>query len=90
MKYKQTNPSKIQENTIKEVKEINKTVQNLKMEIEVVKKTWTKGILEMENQGKKTETTDTSITKGIEDLGEKILRHRRFYWRKRFISHWKW
>jgi hypothetical protein len=39
MKYKQTNPSKIQENTIKEVKEINKTVQNLKMEIEVVKKT---------------------------------------------------
>jgi hypothetical protein len=33
----------------------------------------------MENQGKKTETTDTSITKGIEDLGEKILRHRRFY-----------
>jgi len=29
----------IQENTIKQVKEINKTVQNLKMEIEAIKKT---------------------------------------------------
>lgn len=31
----------IQENTIKQVKEINKTVQNLKMETEAIKKTQT-------------------------------------------------
>ena len=37
---------------------MNKTVQDLKMEIEAIKKTQTEGILEMENLGKKTETTD--------------------------------
>jgi hypothetical protein len=31
------------------VKEMNKTVQDLKMEIEAIKKTQTEGILEMEN-----------------------------------------
>ena len=43
-----------EENTIKQVKEINKTVQDLKMEIEAIKKTQTEGILEMENLGKRT------------------------------------
>ena len=47
----ETNKSlkEIQENTIKQVKEMNKTVQDLKMEIEAIKKTQTEGILEMEN-----------------------------------------
>jgi hypothetical protein len=31
---------------------MNKTVQDLKMEIETIKKTQTEGILEMENLGK--------------------------------------
>ena len=43
-------------------KEMNKTVQDLKMEIEAIKKTQTEGILEMENLGKRTGTTDASIT----------------------------
>jgi hypothetical protein len=41
----------IQENTIRQVKEINQTVQDKKMEIEAIKKTQTEGILEMENLG---------------------------------------
>lgn len=35
----------------KKVKEINKTVQDLKMEIEVIKETLTDRILDMENLG---------------------------------------
>ena len=45
----------MQENTIKQVKEINKTVQDLKVEIEAIKKTQTEGILVMENLGKEQE-----------------------------------
>jgi hypothetical protein len=41
---------------------MNKMVQDLKMEIEAIKKTQTEGILEMENLEKRTGTTDTSIT----------------------------
>ena len=43
----------IQENTIKQVKEVNKTVQDMKMKIEEIKKMQTEGILERENLGKK-------------------------------------
>ena len=39
-----------QENTIKQVMEINKTMQGLKLEIEAIKKTQTEGILEMKTQ----------------------------------------
>jgi predicted double-glycine peptidase len=57
---------KIQENTIKQVKEINKTVQDLKMEIKAVRKTQTEGILETENLGKKIGTKE--YREGREDL----------------------
>jgi hypothetical protein len=40
---------------------MNKIVQDLKMEIESMMKTQTEGILEMDNLGKKTVTTDPSI-----------------------------
>lgn len=46
-KYKE-----IQKNKIKRVKQMNKTVEDLKMEIEEIKKTQTEGILETENLGK--------------------------------------
>lgn len=62
----------IQENTIKLVKEMNKTVQDLKREIEAIMKTQTKGILEMENLGKRTGTTDRSITNRIQKMQERI------------------
>ena len=50
----------IQENTCKQMKEINKTVQDLKMKIKVIKKAQTQGILEKENLGKRTETAIAS------------------------------
>jgi hypothetical protein len=56
-KYKE-----IQENTIKQGKEMDKTVQDLKTEIEAIKRTQTEVIMVMENLGKRTETTDVSIT----------------------------
>jgi hypothetical protein len=44
------------------VKEMNKMVQDPKMEIETLKKIQMESTLEMENLGEKTGTTDTSIT----------------------------
>lgn len=41
------NTLKIQENTIKQAKEINQTVQELIIEIETIKKTQIEGILEV-------------------------------------------
>ena len=41
---------------------MNKTVQDLKMEIEAIKKTQSEGILEMKNLWKRTGTIHTSIT----------------------------
>lgn len=45
---------------MKQVMEINKTVQDLKMEAEAIKKTQTEGILEMEDLGKRTGTANAS------------------------------
>ena len=42
------------------------------MTIEAIKKTQRKGILEMENLGKRTGTTDTSITGRIQEIEERI------------------
>ena len=51
-----------QEKTIKQVME---TVKDLKIEMEAMKKTQTEGRLTRENLGKRTETTETSITNRI-------------------------
>ena len=56
-----------QEKTIKEVKE---TVQELKTEMEAMKKTQTKNRLDMENLGKRMETTESSITNRIQEVEE--------------------
>jgi hypothetical protein len=71
---KETNKSLkgIPENTIRQVKKISKTMQDLKVEIEAIKKTQTEEILEMEDLGKRTETTDASITNKIKEM-EKII-----------------
>ena len=58
-----------QEKTIKQVME---TVQELKTEMEAMKKTQTKGQLDMENLGKQTETTEASITSRIQEIEEQI------------------
>jgi len=43
----------IQGNTVKHVKETLKNVQDLKVEVEVIKKTQNEGIMEMANLGRK-------------------------------------
>ena len=56
LKEKMNNSLKeIQENIIKHVKKMNKTVQDLKMEIEAIKKIQTEAILQMKKLGKKQE-----------------------------------
>jgi hypothetical protein len=52
----------IQDNTIKQVKELNKAVQDLKVEVETQKKTQMEARLEMENQGKWSGIAGVSIT----------------------------
>jgi hypothetical protein len=54
------------------VKGINNSVLNLEVEIEAMKETQTEEILEMENLRKRTETTDTSITKRIQEMEDRI------------------
>jgi uncharacterized coiled-coil protein SlyX len=50
------------------VKELNKMVHDLKMEIEAIEKS----TLEMKNLGKRTEMTDASITHRIKSMEERI------------------
>ena len=61
----------IQKSTIKQVKEMNTTVPDLKKEIQAIKKTQTEGTLETENIGKRTVTTDASINNRIQEMKEK-------------------
>ena len=58
-----------QENAIKQVRE---TVQDMKNEMEVMKKIQTEGRLDTENLGKRTETTETSIANRIQEIEERI------------------
>ena len=55
--------------TIKHEEKINKSVQELKIEIEAIKKTQAEGILEMENLGKRTGARETSTTNRIQEPG---------------------
>ena len=51
---------------------MKKTVQDLKIKTEAIKKTQTKGILEMENLGKQRRTAYESITNRIQEMEERI------------------
>ena len=44
----------------------------MKVEMKAIKKTQTEGILEIENLGKGTGTTDDSITNRIQEMEERI------------------
>jgi chromosome segregation ATPase len=61
-----------QENTFKQVKELNKTIQDLKMEVETVKKLQRERTLEIENLRKKSGAIDVSITNRIQEIEERI------------------
>jgi predicted nucleic acid-binding Zn-ribbon protein len=54
------------------VKEWNKTIQNLKMEIETIKKSQGETSLEIENLGKRSGVIDASITNRIQEIEERI------------------
>jgi chromosome segregation ATPase len=53
--------------------EMNKTILDLKREIDTIKKTQSEAILEMETLAKKSETTDDSISNRIQEREERIL-----------------
>jgi cell fate (sporulation/competence/biofilm development) regulator YmcA (YheA/YmcA/DUF963 family) len=50
----------------------NKTIQDLKMEVETMKKTQRETILEIEILGKKSGTKDVSISNRIQEMEERI------------------
>jgi predicted nucleic acid-binding Zn-ribbon protein len=54
------------------VKEQNKTIQDLKMEIETIKKPQSQTTLEIENLGKRPGVIDASIPNRIQEIEERI------------------
>jgi prefoldin subunit 5 len=50
------------------VKEMNRTIQGLKMEIETIKKSQKETTLELENLGKRSGDIDASITNRIQEI----------------------
>jgi prefoldin subunit 5 len=54
------------------VKELNKTIQDLKMEIETIKKSQRETTLELEKLGKRLQIIDASITNRIQQTEERI------------------
>jgi hypothetical protein len=55
----------IQENTSKKVNVLNRAIQDLKVEVETIKKTQIEANMEMKNLGKRSEITDISIINRI-------------------------
>jgi hypothetical protein len=53
--------------------ELNKTIQNLKMEVETIKKTQSETTLESETLGKKSETIHVSISNRIQEMEERMV-----------------
>jgi len=62
----------LQEHRTKQEKEMNKTIQELKMEIETKKKTQREKTLEIENLGKGSGVISVSITNRIQEIEERI------------------
>ena len=54
------------------VVELNKIIQDLKIEVETIKKTQRETSLEIENLGKKSGAIDASITNRIQEIEERI------------------
>jgi predicted nucleic acid-binding Zn-ribbon protein len=51
---------------------LKKTIQDLKMEVETIKKSQTETTLEIENLGKKSGAIDVSISNRIKEMEERI------------------
>jgi uncharacterized coiled-coil protein SlyX len=54
------------------VKELNKTIKDLKMEVETIKKSQRETTQEIGNLGKRSGVIDASITNRIQEIEEKI------------------
>ena len=52
--------------------ELNKTIQDLKMEVKTMKKTQREATLEIETLGKKSGTKDVSISNRIQEMEKRI------------------
>ena len=52
--------------------DLNKTIQDLKIEVETIKKTQRERTLEIETLGKKSGTIDASISNRIQEMEERI------------------
>jgi chromosome segregation ATPase len=61
-----------QENTSKQMMEMNKTILELKREVDTIKKTQSEATLEIETPGKKSGTIDSSISNRIQEMEERI------------------
>jgi hypothetical protein len=57
---------------MKQAKEINETVQGLKIEMKAIKKSQTEGILVVESLGKRIGTTNANIINRIQEAEERI------------------
>jgi hypothetical protein len=71
------------------VKKINKIVQDMTVEIEAIKKTQTKGILEVENLGREQDIRQKWRQQNKRD-GRKTVRCRRYNRRNRYNSQRKY
>ena len=52
--------------------ELNKTIQDLKREVDTIKKTQSEATLEIETLGKKSGTIDVSISNRMQEMEERI------------------
>jgi hypothetical protein len=62
----------LKENTTKQVMELNKTIQDLKMEVETIKKIQRETTLEIEILGRKSGTKDVSISSTIQEMEQRL------------------
>jgi predicted RNase H-like nuclease (RuvC/YqgF family) len=62
----------LQENQTKQVMELNKNIQDLKREVDTIKKTQIETTLDIETLGKKSGTIDASISNRIQKMEERI------------------
>jgi predicted nucleic acid-binding Zn-ribbon protein len=56
----------------KQVMELNKTIQDIKREVDTIKKTQSKATLEIETLGKKSGSIDANISNRIQEMEERI------------------
>jgi chromosome segregation ATPase len=64
--------NELKENRTKQVMELNKTIQDLKREVDIIKNTQSEAMLEIETIEKKSGIIDASISKSIQEMEERI------------------